>query len=109
MERLRTGLLMLSLLVVMVCLACGGAGDSPRTEPEVGQVRGLVVEVTSGSLTELASLVVRDDKGRLWEFRAGGFVGFTPSHLREHQAFGLPVTVRYRDAPDGPVVVSISD
>ena len=80
----------------------GACGDGEK-------VRGLVVEVQGGSITELESLTVRDEAGRLWTFKAEGFVGFTPSHLREHRDFLLPVTVRYRETPEGLLIVSIAD
>ena len=69
----------------------------------------MVVAVEAASLTDVASLNIRDEAGRLWAFKAEGFVGFSPSHLREHQAFGHPVTVRYRETADGLVAVSITD
>ena len=72
-------------------------------------VRGLVVEVRGRSITDLGFLAIRDEAGGLWEFYADGFAGFTPSHLREHQAFGQPVTVTYRETPDGLMVVGLSD
>ncbi len=87
-------------------LACGG---SSTTTEETYTVRGLIVEVQGGSITDLAFLAIRDEAGDLWEFSAGGFVGLTPSHLREHQAFGQGVTVTYRETSDGLAVVGLSD
>ena len=46
---------------------------------------------------------------KLWTFTSEGFVGFTPSHLREHQILALPVTVSYRETADGLVAVSVTD
>ncbi len=81
--------------------ACGG--------DEIKQVRGAVVGVQPASLTEVQSLVVRDDEGGLWAFRTEGPIGFTPSHLREHQVFGQPVTVLYRETDDGLLAVEVTD
>ena len=75
----------------------------------VSEVRGLLVEVESVSLTELDSLVLQDGAGKCWTFRAAGFIGITPSHLREHMALALPVTVRYRETADGLLVVEVAD
>ena len=72
-------------------------------------VRGMVVEVRAKSITELELLAIVDEAGDRWEFYAEGFAGFTPAHLREHQAFGQPVTVTYREARDGLLVVGLAD
>ena len=98
-----------ALIVVplSIVLACGG-GSSASPE-EAMTVRGQVVEVQGKSITDLAFLAVRDEQGNLWEFSGDGFLGLTPSHLREHQAFGQPVTVTYRETSDGLVVVGLSD
>jgi hypothetical protein len=69
-----------------------------------------VVEVVGRSITELDSLRIRDEAGRVWTFASDeGFVGFTPSHLREHQLVGAPVVVTYVTQGDTLVVVDVSD
>ena len=103
MARMLTAAIVASLAVV---LACGGP---PSPSEDTMTMRGLVVDVRAGSITELEYLAVRDEAGELWEFYADGFAGFTPSHLREHQAFGQPVTVTYRETPDGLMVVGLAD
>ena len=96
--------------MLAVLTFAGACGSDPRTvTDEVKEVRGLVIEVQAGSVTNLDSLTIRDEAGALRTFRAEGFVGLTPSHLREHKALRLPVTVRYRDTPDGATVVSVID
>ena len=104
MGLLRRACLAIALAALTVTLACGDESKGQEL-----RVRGLVVEVRAASLTELSFLSVRDDRGTLWEFTAQGFAGLTPSHLREHQAFQQPVTVRYVETPDGLVAVSLTD
>ena len=81
--------------------ACGG--------DDIKKIRGAVVGVQPASLTEVQSLVVRDDDGVLWAFRTEGPIGFTPSHLKEHQVFGQPVTVLYRETDEGLLAIEVTD
>ena len=97
-------------LVLALALLSGCGGQTEAT-PESGlQVKGLVAAVEGRSITELESLEIRDETGKNWTFTAGaGFVGFTPSHLREHQLQGHPVTVTYAAEGDTLVAVNITD
>ena len=61
------------------------------------------------SLAELVSVDVEDAQGVMWHFVAGGFKGFTPSHLREHMVQGAPVSVRYRKENGTLVIEEITD
>ena len=102
------------LVTTLVLLGACGEGKGTLTEVPtqpavVMEVRGLVMEVQGESVTSLVSLTIRDEAGRLWTFDAEGFVGFTPSHLREHQALALPVTVQYRETADGLLALSVTD
>ena len=87
--------------------ACGGGPD------EAGQatdsVRGMVTDVKSSSLVNLDSLVVEDQDGRSWEFTAGSYSGFTPSHLREHMVLAEPVTVKFRVEGDLMIIEEVTD
>ena len=100
MRRLKPiGLILIATLLAAV--ACGGEG--------LIEVRGLVVEVRASSLTQLDALTIRDGDGRLWAFRVEGFLGFTPSHLREHQVRAESVSVRFKETSDGLLAVSVVD
>ena len=103
MERLQftVAFMMASLLIVG---ACGSASQA-----RVRQVRGLVVDVKADSLVRVDSLTIQDEEGSSWTFKAEVPVGFTPSHLREHQVLGQSVTVHYRETRDGLLVVSVMD
>ena len=87
--------------------SCAGGGGSPGLG-ELKQVQGLVVDVAGRNIDEVETLAIRDSDGRVWNFTAQGFVGFTPGHLREHQLFGDRVVVYFRedaDSKDGGLVV----
>ena len=73
------------------------------------QVRGQVVEVIPRSFSELELLTVRDEEGRLYTFETEGFVGFTPSHIREHQFLGQTLLVTYEKRGDILVAIRLED
>ena len=98
------------MLLTTVAFGCGGNGSSaPGSGSDTMTVRGMIVELESRSLTELVSITIRDENGNLVVFRSEGFVGFTPSHLREHQALGIPVTVHFKETSEGLLAVRIID
>ena len=82
-----------------------GCGDGEGT----WQVRGQVVEVVARNFSELESLRIRDEQGREYRFTTEGFVGFTPSHVREHQLLGQSLLVTYRKQGDILVAVALAD
>ncbi|MBM3943725.1 MAG: hypothetical protein FJ316_12615 [SAR202 cluster bacterium] len=115
MLRLLTCLSILALLMSLL-VSCGGRAatpvpvpDTPTSQPATLQVRGMVLEVQERSLTEVELLRLRDSQGREWTFTTAGFAGFTPSHLRQHQAFGEPVLVTYRQEQGRLVAENIAD
>ena len=107
--RLVSGMATAALVLALALSAgCGGGADATSEGGE--PVQGLVVEVVGRSITELDTLRVRDEDGKVWTFTSGeGFVGFTPSHLRQHQLLGHAVRVTYVVRGDTLVVVSIAD
>ena len=113
MRRVGCGAPRLVLLAVVVILAsitaCGG--NPPDTgEPNEGQIRGIVVQVAGRNIIELKSLRIRDETGNVWDFRAAeGFIGISPSHLREHQLTGEPVLVTYVIGEGELIAVEITD
>ena len=88
-------------------VACDEASGGP--DDGLRQVRGQVVEVVPRSITEVETLRVRDEDGREYVFATEGFVGFTPSHLREHSLFGQTVLVTYREEDGRLVAVRTED
>ena len=103
-------LLPLSLaLALTIAFSCGGSSATDTVQSS-GQVRGLVVEVVSRSITEVDSLRIRDEAEDVWTFVADeGFIGISPSHVREHQLLGQTVLVTYESRGDSLVAVNISD
>lgn len=106
--------LLLLILLLPVMAACGNGASSTST-PNGGaaatappndllSVRGLVLEVESGDILDLESLALEDEAGNELHFVGEGFVGETPSHLRQHALLGQPVTVHYRAAEDGTLI-----
>ena len=97
-------------LVLALALLPGCGGGTEATPESGGLVRGLVVSVEGRTIIELESLSIRDEAGKIWTFTAGAsFVGFTPSHLREHQLLGHPVVVTYAVDGDTLAAVEIAD
>ncbi len=102
-----------SVLTVAVALAlvvagCGNSGDAAG-QAEQRELRGQVVAVVSRDISEVETLLVRDDQGKVFAFTTRGYVGFSPSHLREHQLFGHPVVVTYIQEDDRLIAVRITD
>jgi hypothetical protein len=99
-----------AVLVRAVALLVGCGGGTDATPASGSLVRGMVVAVEGRSIIELESLSIRDEAGKVWTFTSGsGYVGFTPSHLREHQLLGHPITVTYVAEGDTLVAVEIID
>ncbi len=72
-------------------------------------VRGQVVEFTPRSFSELEHLKIRDDEGREFVFETDGFVGFTPSHVGEHQLLGQSLLVTYEKRGGRLVATMLED
>lgn len=108
--RATSGLLLLALtLALTVAFGCGGSSAADTVQLD-GQVRGLIVGLVSRSIAEVDSLRIRDEAGNVWTFVADeGFIGFSPSHLRQHQLLGDTVVVTYESRGESLVAVNISD
>ena len=90
----RLAFLALALFLALI-LACGG-GSPDSGEQQEGLVRGKVLEAVGRNLAEVETLRVRDESGKEWTFSAApGFIGFSPSHIREHQIAGESLLVTY--------------
>ncbi len=107
-------------LAVFVLLLIFGPGCGSRP-PEDGnapplRVRGQIIEVVARNIAQVETLRIRDESGREFTFttdqagdQSGGFVGFTPSHLKEHQLLGQTVLVSYVERDGLLVAVKIED
>ena len=92
------------LLAASLAVAC-----RVTPEPESRSARGVLIDVAATSLTSVRSFDLRADDGRRLSFRAEGDVGMTPGHLREHMVLGEPITVTYRESPDGLLALRVED
>ena len=70
---------------------------------------GLVLEAVERSLSEIESLRLRDDDGRVWEFSTRGTVGTSAAHLRQHQVAGQRVIVKYREVGGRLIAFEVKD
>lgn len=96
--------------VLALFLAAASCGEAPGdSNGGLRQVRGHVVEVVARSITEVEILRLRDEDGSEYVFSTEGFVGFTPSHLKEHALFGQTVLVTYREEDGRLVAVRTED
>lgn len=102
-------LLATASLVVAISLLLGTGCDTGGSDQVRGQVRGQVVEAVPRNFSELEVLRIRDDEGREYEFKTEGFIGFTPSHVREHQLFGQSLLVTYEKRGEVLIAVKLED
>ena len=93
-----------AVLLLAALLSLAACGDG-----ETRQVRGQVIEVSARDFAELETLRIRDDAGREYRFTTEGFVGFTPSHVREHQLLGQSLLVTYEKRGEELVAVALTD
>ena len=95
-------------LLAAWAVACGG--ETPADPDPAGQseMTGVVLDVVADSLTEIETMSVQDDEGVTWNFRAEGYRGWLPSHVRDHMVQGSPITVTYHEE-DGVLMVDEID
>jgi hypothetical protein len=85
------------LVGVIAILAIGAA---LAFAPKTGTATGVVVGVDSVSISDVRGFRIREAGGRTIEFALGVLENgaqFSPGHLVEHIASGVPVVVSYRD------------
>ena len=61
------------------------------------------------NVTEVETLRLLGEDGQEYHFISEGFVGFTASHLLNHQLLGQPVSVSYIRKGERLVAVTITD
>ncbi len=96
----------IALLALMASLPLVAIGCEARG---TAQVRGQVVEVVARNFSELETLRIRDEQDREFIFETEGFVGFTPSHVKEHQFMGQSLLVTYVRKGDRLIAVGLED
>jgi len=80
----------------------GGGADS-------GMVRGLVIEVVDRDITQIETLRIRDDSGRLWTFTTVADIGMSGSHVRLHGVLGESVLVTWTEKDGRLIATQIGD
>ena len=95
-------------LLLLLSTACGGGGTVDDVTG-AKQVRGQIVEVVVRNIAEIELLTIRDDSGLEYTFTTKEAVGFTPSHLKEHQLLGQSVLIKYVDQGGRLVAVEMGD
>ena len=104
-RRSRLAIWIFTLLVAVAC----GSGSASDVTPQEGSVRGVIVEVVGRDLLEIERLRVRDDEGKVWTFTTEGFIGQSPSHLRQHQLLGEGILVSYVAKDEILLAVDLAD
>jgi predicted small secreted protein len=97
------------LSAIKVCLFAVLVLLLAACDSDLKTVRGVVTDVQSRSLTEIASFSIQDSDGRLWSFETEGPIDFTPSHIREHALMGQRVTVYYQAEGERLLAQRITD
>ena len=98
-------------LFLAIVTGCGVRQPENGGAPTL-EVRGQIIEVVARNIAEVESLRIRDESEREFIFttdQTGEFVGFTPSHLKEHQLSGQTILVSYVERESRLVAVKISD
>ena len=74
-------------------------------------ISGLIQDIESDSLKYYDFIILTDDEDNRWVFKQGdsSIIGFSPSHLREHMLFGLPITVEFYKSDKGYIVSDLYD
>lgn len=92
-------------------LAPGCDGDSGPGAVAQTPVTGLIQQIESRSLLEIASMTIVDGTGKVWIFEDGGRrpLEFSPSHLRDHMLSGLRVRVAYHREGDRLIIDGVTD
>ena len=94
----------------LVCLAVVSSSCGANTNPgAIQQVRGHVIEVVGRNITDVETVRILDSDGKTWTFTTRGFVGFSPSHLVQHQLFGDTIEVRYTMENEVLIALEIVD
>ena len=92
------------VLVALVIVSLAGTGCFGG-DAGSGVVRGLVIEVVDRDITQIETLRIRDDSGRLWTFITEDDIGMSGSHVRLHGVLGESVLVAWIEK-DGRLVAT---
>ena len=99
------------LILALMLAGVAACGEPAPSVSETGplQIRGRILEVVARNVTEVETLRLLGEDDQVYRFTSEGFVGFTASHLLNHQLLGQPVTVSYVRKGEELVAVAITD
>jgi hypothetical protein len=105
----RISIAAIAALLTFWAAACGN-DTAPQSPPAAqSEVTGVVLDVTAASLALIETFSVQDAGGATWNFRAEGYKGWLPSHVRDHMVQGAPITVTYHEEAGVLMVDKIED
>lgn len=75
-----------------------------------GTVRGMVVDFQTSSVDQVSMLMIHeDDTAKIWTFHVNEYIGFRPSHLRQHMLLGESLAVHYETIDGETFAVMLTD
>lgn len=86
-------------------MACANENNFKNAEA----IQGRVISVVAENISEVRSFEVQLQSGEIYSFKTDGFIGFTPSHIKEHQITGEPVIVTYIERNGAFIASKITD
>jgi len=75
----------------------------------VDHARGVLIDVQILDIGHARSFILRSSDGREHTFEVDPSMDMTPGHMREHMAFGEPVTVTYRRDGTRLIATQVTD
>jgi len=92
-------------LTTFILLSCADPSETENNK----LIRGRVISVVAKSISDVQTFKVQSPTGEIYSFQVNGFIGFTPSHIKEHQVTGDPVTVTYISGNNVLIATKITD
>ena len=95
------------LLILFLIIACD-TGAAPTVNNQL-EIRGMVLEVNARDISQIESFRLSGEDGSEYIFTTRDFIGFSPSHLVEHQVQGHSVLVKYINDNNILIALELSD
>ena len=95
------------LLILLLLISCDT--DAVPTYVNQLEIRGMVLEVNARDISQIESFRLSGEDGSEYIFTTKDFIGFSPSHLVEHQVQGHSVLVRYINDHGILIAIELTD
>ena len=95
------------LLILLLLIACDM--DAAPTYDNQLEIRGMVLEVSARDISQIESFRLSGEDGSEYIFTTRDFIGFSPSHLLEHQVQGHSVLVKYINDHGVLIAIELTD